>query len=538
MSQPRKIKFSTLPAKQQKQVAIKLFKMLNGGKYESVEGETARQQSPGLIEYGTSGEDSVLSSGLHNQLTNQLRNQLRNSPVMRIIDQQRRANIVGQSGGNLILNFPKAFEKSAEVWENWFNQDWAPTAEFTDGMHLNDLLKNSLSAIDMGGDQVMVFDNQLFDNSGRILSFESDEVANIPQGEFEKRFPGFKQSQGRIYDNFGRFCGVIVSRQQRGLSEFDVKKCFILTANPRADRRDSLWVMPRHVFRLNQGRGVTPMSSAATAMINTHEIVASETQAAKLNAKMVGQLLDSSDAETKTAVPTEFAPGQTNDDPTVEDPENEPEGGDTAGQPELTFDDLDAIGAVYDLMPPKLKMELLDTKRPNPNMPGFIDWLVGMAGGVYGFSRPFATLNPIQSYAGFKAGQSITKPSIVEAQKSMERYILDWVGRNAFRFALKNGLVTEALPPNWQNCMEWEWEDLPEVNQIDAENANEKALKNGTRTYANILGKGSKKKLLRFKEEVEFFKQNGLTHPSMTTVSGAIVESNATQADEKEQNRV
>jgi hypothetical protein len=535
MIQHRKVKFSTLPVKQQHQVAIKLFKMLNGGKYESVEGETARQQSPGLIEYGTSGEDSVLSSGLHNQLTNQLRNQLRNSPVMRIIDQQRRANIVGQSGGNLILNFPKEFEKSAEVWENWFNQDWAPTAEFTDGMHLNDLLKNSLSAIDMGGDQVMVFDNKLFDNSGRILSFESDEVANIPQSEFEKRFPGFKQSQGRIYDNFGRFCGVIVSRQQRGLAEFDVNKCFILTANPRADRRDSLWVMPRHVFRLNQGRGVTPMSSAATAMINTHEIVASETQAAKLNAKMVGQLLDSSDAETKTPVPEEFAPGQTNDDATVENPESEPEGGETAGQPELTFDDLDAIGAVYDLMPPKLKMELLDTKRPNSNMPGFIDWLVGMAGGVYGFSRPFATLNPIQSYAGFKAGQSITKPSIVEAQKSMERYILDWVGRNAFRFAMKNGLVTEALPPNWQNCMEWEWEDLPEVNQIDAENANEKSLQNATRTYANILGKGSKKKLLRFKEEVEFFKENGLTHPSMKTVSGAIVESNATKADLQEQ---
>jgi hypothetical protein len=535
MSQPRKIKFSTLPPKQQKQVAIKLFKMLNGGKYESVEGETARQQSPGLIEYGTSGEDSVLSSGLHNQLTNQLRNQLRNSPVMRIIDQQRRANIVGQSGGNLILNFPKEFEKSAEAWENWFNQDWAPMAEFTDGMHLNDLLKNSLSAIDMGGDQVMVFDNKLFDNSGRILSFESDEVANIPQGEFEKRFPGFKQSQGRIYDNFGRFCGVIVSRQQRGLAEFDVKKCFILTADPRADRRDSLWVMPRHVFRLNQGRGVTPMSSAATAMINTHEIVASETQAAKLNAKMVGQLLDSSEAETKTPVPAEFAPGQTDDDAEVEDAANEPEGDETAGQPELTFDDLDAIGAVYDLMPPKLKMELLDTKRPNPNMPGFIDWLVGMAGGVYGFSRPFATLNPIQSYAGFKAGQSITKPSIVEAQKSMERYILDWVARNAFNYAIQNGLVSAPLPANWKNCFEWEWEDLPEVNKIDAENANEKGLQNATTNYGEILGKGSKKKLLRFKDEVQWFRDNKLTHPSMKTVSGAIVESTATKADQQEQ---
>jgi hypothetical protein len=158
-----------------------------------------------------------------------------------------------------------------------------------------------------------------------------------------------------------------------------------------------------------------------------------------------------------------------------------------------------------------------------------------MAGGVYGFSRPFATLNPIQSYAGFKAGQSITKPSIIEAQKWNERYILDWVGRNAFRYALDKGLVTEPLPPNWQNCMEWEWEDLPEVNQVDAENAREKGLQNATLTYAEILGKGSKKKLLRYKEEVEFVKANNLTHPSMKTVSGTVIESTATTADQQNQ---
>lgn len=530
-----KLQFSKLPAKQKKQVAIRLFKMLNGGKYESIEGETARQQSPGMIEFGTDGEDSILGSAQRNQLTNQLRNQLRNSPVMRIIDQQRRANIVGHCGGNLILNFPKGFEKSAEAWENWFNQDWAPMAEFTDGMHLNDLLKNELSSLDFGGDSVMVFDDNLFDNSGRILTFESDEIASIEQDIFEKKFPKYKQSQGRIYDNFGRFCGVIVSRFQRGMTIFDHSKVFILTQDARSDRRDSFWVMPRHVFRLNQGRGVTPMSAAACTMLNTHEIVASETQAAKLNAKMVGQLIDSSEPESKPPVPAEFAPGQTNDDPAVETPDETDAGEETAGTPELSFDDLDAIGAMYDIMPPKLKMDLLDTKRPNPNMPVFIDWLVGMAGGVYGFSRPFATLNPIQSYAGFKAGQSITKPSIQEAQKFMERYILDWAGRNAFRYALKNGLVTEPLPENWQSCMEWEWEDLPEVNQIDAENAREKALQNATGTYAEFLGKGAKKKLLRFKEEVEFFKQHGLTHPSMKTVSGAIVESNAVKADQTEQ---
>ncbi len=530
-----KIRFSQLPARQQKQVATHMFKMLMGGKYNSVEGETARQQSPGIIELGNDGEDSILNSPLRNKLTNQLRNQLRNSPTGRIIDQQRRTTIVGYSGGNLILNFPKGFEKSQEAWESWFNQEWAPTAEFVDQMHLNDLVKNALSAEDQGGDMVLLFDDNLLDDSGRILAFESDEIANIPQSDFEKRFKGYKQSLGRIYDNFGRFCGVIVSRQQRGMSEFDILKSVILSQDPKADRRESFWVMPRHVFRLNQGRGVSPMSAAATSMINTHEIVASETQAAKLNSKLFGQILDSSEPESKTPVPAEFAPGQTDDEPAVETPGETDAGTDTAGQPELTFDDFEAIGAMYDLMPPKLKMELLETKRPNPNMPEFIDWLVGMSGGVYGFARPFATLNPIQSYAGFKASQAITKPSITEAQKHLERYILDWAGRNAFKYAIRKGLVTEVLPENWRNMMEWEWEDLPEVNQVDAENAREKALQNATGTYAEFLGKGARKKLLRFKDEVEFFRVNGLTHPSMKTVSGTVIESTATNADQQNQ---
>ena len=83
--------------------------------------------------------------------------------------------------------------------------------------------------------------------------------------------------------------------------------------------------------------------------------------------------------------------------------------------------------------------------------------------------------------------------------------------------------------------MEWEWEDLPEVNQVDAENAHEKALQNATGTYAEFLGKGARKKLLRFKDEVEFFKTHNLTHPSMKTVSGTVIESTATKADQQEQ---
>jgi hypothetical protein len=537
-------KFSKLSPRQKNAVAQKFLKVLAmaGGKYESVEGETSMQQAPGFIEYGTKGEDSVLSGLLRNKITNQVRNQLRNSPIARIIDQQRRANIVGQVGGNLIINFPKGFEASAEECETWFNQDWAPTAEFTDGLHLNDLLKNTLSASDTSGDNVLLFDDGVLDNSGRIRAFESDEIANLKDGDFRARFgtdtEGYTQSQGRIYDVMGRFCGVIVSAFQRGRSEFDADKAFVLTMDPRADRRDAFWCMPRHIWRLNQGRGVSPMSASIRTMMNAHDIIGSETQAAKLNAKLVGQILDSADQEEKSKVPNEFAPGET--DPSEESESSLESSGDRENQPELTFDDLDSIGAMYDIMPPKLKMELFDTKRPNDKLPEFINFLVGMSGGVYGFARPFATLDPIQSYAGFKACQALTRPSIEEGQKQQERYILDWIARNAFRWAVKNNMLKKALPPNWMNCRTWEWPELPEVNEVDAQNAIEKGLTNGTMTYQETLGKGSKKKIQRVIEEVKFFDDNGLVHPMRKTVSGQVIDSasqksNAQTADENAQ---
>lgn len=43
-------------------------------------------------------------------------------------------------------------------------------------------------------------------------------------------------------------------------------------------------------------------------------------------------------------------------------------------------------------MPEGYKMELLDTKHPNQNMPSFIKWLAGRTAAPFGLSEQFATL--------------------------------------------------------------------------------------------------------------------------------------------------
>lgn len=532
------VTFKQLSAAQQQAVGKRMLRMFScGARYEPIDGATATQRAPSIVEIGNHGEDSALSNYNRNRITNQIRNEMRNDPIFRSVDQQRRVNVVGTDGGKIILNFPEQFEKVADEWAEWFNSVWAPTAEFTDQLHLNDLIKNALSSCDISGDIILLFDDGLLSDSGRIRAFESDECANLEEDSFKARFGklGYTQCQGRIYDNFGRFCGVIVgNRKGRGSLAHREGECFVLMLNPDADRRDAIFAMPRRTWRFNQGRGVTPMTSGINTAQDIHETVMNEIQAGKLNAKLVGQLLDQSDDKSggENQVPSEFAPGEAapaaatgSEGDTVAE-EAEPAAIDTEA--------LDAIGAVYDIMPPKLKMELFDTKRPNVNMPVFMDWLVGSFASVWGFARPFGTLNPIQSYAGFKAAQALTFPSVEEEQKAQERYTLDWIGRSAFRWGMRKGFISPEVPANWTRLISWDWPLMREVNEVDAQNAINSGLRNFTKTFRDILGPQWKSKLKQAQAEKKYCGENNMVHPSEVTVSGAIIESTATQRDDQQ----
>ena len=69
--------------------------------------------------------------------------------MTRIIDQQLRVNVVGLLGGKLTLNQP-AMPKKTRQRKNGLTKDWAPQAEFTDGLHFNELLKLSISSTNTG----------------------------------------------------------------------------------------------------------------------------------------------------------------------------------------------------------------------------------------------------------------------------------------------------------------------------------------------------------------------------------------------------
>lgn len=499
----------------------------NGGRacrlaagYEAVRWQTAKNRRPSVVEF--TGEDGILSAANRNRLANLSREALRNGPARRTIDQQRRVNVVGTVGGKLTACFPDAFAEARDAVMDFFNRRWAPQCEFTDGLHFNDLLKNVVTSVDTSGDIVLVFDDGTLSGgrgTGRIRAFETDEIANLAADDFARLYPaGWTQSQGRVYDALGRFAGVVVSTSQRGRAEFTLESGAIpLDRDPLAARNGTAWVYVGRRFRLNQGRGVSPLAAAINCLTDIHEIAASETAAAKMNAQLVGQIYESEQgAVDADSVPDAFR--RVAADAGEDVPESEVD--DTV---EIDMEAMDAIGAHFNKMPPGLKMELLDTKRPNANMPAYLDWLLGQAAATMGMTRVYSTLKAETSYTAFRGEQCLAWPTFEEAQKDLERNVCDWAAVNALRWAVRGGLLAERLPDGWERMLSWSWPKAREVDEGAAVKAVRERLQIGLTTYRRELGPDADRLLAEWAQEVKDFERMGIPHVARQTVAGAVV---------------
>lgn len=489
--------------------------------YEAVSRPTERHRRPAVVELV--GEDGILPAAARNRLAGLAREALRNGPARRTIDQQRRVNVVGTVGGKLTACFPAGFEAAADEVAAFFNRSWAPQCEFTDGLHFNDLLKNVVTSVDTSGDVVLVFDDGTLTGgrgTGRVRAFETDEIASLAAGDFRLLFPGaWTQSQGKVYDALGRFAGVVVSTSQRGRAEFSLAEgALALTRDPLAARRDVPWVYVGARFRLNQGRGVSPLASAVCCLTDIHEIAASETQAAKMNAQLVGQIYESEQGAVDAgSVPDAFRRVQ--EDAGEDVPPSEAD-----ESVEFTLEEMEAIGAHFDKMPPGLKMELLDTKRPNANMPAYLDWLLGQAAATMGMTRVYSTLKAETSYTAFRGEQCLAWPTFEEAQKDLERNVCDWAAAQAVRWARARGLLRAELPDGWEGMLSWSWPRAREVDEGAAVNAVRARLQLGLTTYRRELGPDAARLLAEWAQEVKDFERLGIPHVARQTVAGAVVE--------------
>lgn len=511
---PDEVKWSGLTPDQQLTVARKLAgaalelgRRAHFGKgYEAVTFPFSEQRRPSYVE--TRGEDKQLSARDRNRIINLHRDMMRNSPTRVTQDQQIRVNVVGSVGGKLYASFPAGYESAATAVMEYFNKKWFYRAEFSFRKSFNWILKTVLTAEDVNGNVVLVFDDGILtggNGTGRIRGFEGDEIGSVP--ELEKYWPkGYEQSQGFVYNKLGMLCGCFVSTSQRenvnrGRSVFDPKSGVLkLSLDPFDDDALCNWIVLGDMRRFNQGRAVSPITSAITCLIDLHETTASEAQAAKINAQLVGQILQDANADE--------------DDSDSAFDDEVPEAKPVSKEVKFSTKQLSAIGAHFDQMPPGLKIDLLRTERPNPNMPAYIEFLTGLVGGTRGLARVYSTLKAQTSYTAFRGEQSMTKPSFEESQQDLEREVCDWAAQCVISRAVKLGIITEKLPDGWQKMIAWNWPTMPEIDEVKAQDALSRKLKNGVTSLARELGPGEVDKIIEErKAEKAKFLAAGLEYP-------------------------
>lgn len=482
-----------------------------GPRYKLVSGTDELQRGRGMVEYRD--EDQILDAYGRGKMLDMARNATRNSSTFNGILKQFDLNAVGTKGGKAIFNFDNSDTIKAEF------SKWTRDADFFDGLSFNTLLKLILKTYILGGDMVLMFDDGLVEDSGKLLIYEPDEIGNTTPEALKQHYgKSATQSLGRVYNGNSRFIGAIVSRSQRGETIFDPKQSYFLARDPDASMFDSFWMMPRNVFRVAQGRGVTPLAASLATILDLEDLCGFELAAAKKNAQTLAQVLQNSSVSNEDVdVPTPFDADTDFSNMTDEEVEaavKEETGGNALET--QTLDRVTAAGCIYQVMPENYKMELLDTKHPNQNMPSFINWLATKSAAPFGLSEQFATFMP--KGADFRANQLFSERTFEEAQKFLEN-IADWTLYRWSLWATKKGLISK-MPDTFIQDVAWSWPRMDELDELQHQNAVEKKLRNMTGSYAEELGPDWKEKLLTIKDEIDWFKKNGLAHPSYSMISG------------------
>lgn len=506
--------WNDLSDKQKLQVTSRIAKgvkaMMAGPRYKLISGTDVWQRGRGMAEHRD--EDEILNSYGRGAMIDLARNAARNSSTFNGILKQFDLNAVGTKGGKAIFDFD-----NAESIKDQFAK-WTRDADFFDGLSFNTLLKLILKTYILGGDMVLMFDDGLIEDSGKLVVYEPDEIGNTTPEALAARFGSYaRQSLGRVYNGNGRFIGAIVSRSQRGADVFDPKQSYFLRRDPDASMFDSFWMMPRNVFRVAQGRGITPMAASLATILDLEDLCGFELAAAKKNAQTLAQVLQSNGVSNEeVAMPSPFDSGTDFSNMTDEEIEAATKETIESNVQTMALDRVNAAGCIYQVMPENYRMELLDTKHPNANMPDFINWLASKSAAPFGLSREFATFMP--TGADFRANQLYSERAFEEAQKFLEN-ICDWCLYRWSLWANKKGIINRQ-PETFITKVDWSWPKMEELDENSHQDAVQKKLRNLTGSYREVLGSSWKETLQTIKEEIQYCKDNGLPHPSFSMISG------------------
>lgn len=533
-------KFNRLPKTEQRRIAcvivggMRKMGYFGRGGYKSVHGPDQANREWTSAEHGP--ETMQLTASERNRLIALARNAERNSDKLEGIIHQLEINVIGVEGGKAVFNFPDEYKDEAETIRTAFAK-WARSAEYFEDVNLQKLLKLVLRTLLIGGDCVLVFDWDVTPGStGQIISFEPDCIGNLNEADFKKHFPNCHQYQGIIKNEAGKTVGVVCSWSERGQTEYKLtdsdgrRAAWTMIKPAGVAWEDCQFTIVRTLARFNQMRGMSRLWSGLGTVVDLSDLQGYEVQTAKKNSQTIAQVLQTAE-ENEDELAAEMDPDA---EAPIEDgaaeisPEQAAaEAEEEAEQIPLDLDEIRGAGCIYDVLPPGVKMELLDTKHPNNNLIEFSKWLHGGVAFAVGLGNVHASGKADSSYSAAMAELLISSVEFRDEFHELEIGVLDWALSNWSRKAQADGLIPsdDDLPEDWRHaCVTWQQPPERTIDPVKEQSALKSGLQNGTILYRDKLGPDWKNKVRAFAEEVKFFKDHGLTHPSEVTVSGAIVE--------------
>lgn len=491
------------------------------GRYKIVDGFSQHIIESSNAEFRT--EDEILDQNKRLKLLDLTRNLVRNSSLFNTILGQLTTNVVGTNAGKIILSYKNEYINDI-LKKNFFY--YTRNVDFYTGDNLNRMLKRILREYIIGGDCVLVFDDGLVEDSGKILLFEANEIVNVAAEEVEKRYgKGSWCSNGKVYNRNGRHIGTIVSKSQRNAEMADPSKCYFLKKDPNSISFENNWFHFSSGWR--EGRGVSQAASAIATIHQLEDLVQTELMAARRNAEVFCWLQQEKQPEQELPSAFDTADVENMTDEEIEQAAKE----ELETTQTVSFNKARENSIVYEALPEGITANQLDTKHPNDSVETMVEWLSNRVAATLGLSKVFATGNP--DSGNWRANQLFTRPTIVEFQKDLER-VMDWIFWRFTQYTVKQNKL-DYVDPNIMDYVDWSWPKMDELDVSAYQTGIRLALENGTTTYSEILGMNWKEKLQQNADERKWLREHGLTHPADLMISGGETAASKNASEDSEE---
>ena len=426
----------------------------------------------------------------------------------------------------------RAWNAAAErIFNKSFARDCLLTIPRT---HLSELCQQLVSSMIREGDVLVVFDDGFARDSGKLLTYEADQLVTMAPADFEKYYPGCRQEAGVILDDVGAIYGYITSAVQvrddlqirpTTLSVLPYEKCLVYTT----DRA----VLLAARYRPGQIRGVPEMLPVSICLDDADELVKSELLTSKLGAKTFATISAGESTQNAMADQDVFNALDEQDkagnlDPatgTIIDPDAAVSVQRAPERPHYSsIDDNDSAIVTY--LDGRDKLDIQTPTRPNLHVDDFYRARNADAGAALGITRGYAEMSVTNSYTAHRGESLMTWGAIYDRQKNLERELLDWLVVKVLERAIARGDLAQPGPDaaGWRTLVSWELPEMPAIDERRTVEAQVAALKAGLSTYRELLGSDWEEKLAQSGREIRVIRDLGLPLSILETVSGAPAE--------------